>query len=120
MTARVRFAAVLLAVASLVGCASTVDVAGSVEVSDNCHGSIYGDVHSGTEVTIYNGPGEIVATTSLDPGKTLNGRSCLYPFKVTGVSDSDFYQVEVSHRGKVTFTREQFEGDDVALTLGPA
>jgi hypothetical protein len=119
----------------LAGCASTVDTTGSLNLYGAfspgspmgagrapCVGTAgYSDVRGGTPVVIYNQAGEIVATTSLEEGQPLNAAgSCLYSFKVTGVPDSDFYQVEVSHRGKVTFTREQFEGDDVALTLGPA
>ena len=44
---------------------------------------------------------------------------CILDFEVTDVPvGHDFYSVEVSHRGKVTFPAEKIRGGPVALTLG--
>jgi len=82
----------------------------------------YADIGEGSPVTVYNAAAQIVAIGALGKGGTLDaaGWSCLFPFEVAGIpSDSKFYQVEVSHRGKITFSRGDVEqGKVVSLTLG--
>lgn len=79
----------------------------------------YSDIGEGTSVTVYDATGAIVATGKLGTGKALAGAgTCLFPFQVAGVPGSDFYQVEVSHRGRVNFTAEQVANNEVSLVLG--
>jgi hypothetical protein len=81
----------------------------------------HSDIGEGSPVTVYNSAGQIVAIGALGKGRTLGpARSCLFPFEVAGIpSGSKFYQVEVSHRGKVTFSSSDVEqGKVVSLTLG--
>jgi hypothetical protein len=44
--------------------------------------------------------------------------NCVYTFAVEGLPSSDFYKVEVSHRGQVTYTKEQVTSGPVELSLG--
>jgi hypothetical protein len=81
----------------------------------------YSDITEGAPVTVYDGKGAIIATGELGRGDdrgwkptddTERSNTCWFAFTVTA-PHSDFYQVEVSHRGKVTA-----DGNNVALTLG--
>ncbi|MBW0118526.1 hypothetical protein I4J48_25105, partial [Pseudonocardia sp. KRD-169] len=67
----------------------------------------YSDIGAGTSVTVADATGTVVATGRLDSGRSSAG-DCVFPFSVAEVpGDSDFYRVEVSHRGEVTFSRDQ-------------
>ncbi|WP_155855285.1 hypothetical protein [Actinotalea ferrariae] len=58
------------------------------------------------------------ATMNL-PQKTVYWGWCTFPFTVD-VPDSDFYSIEVAHRGKVNFSRQDLEAEGwvVALSVG--
>lgn len=75
----------------------------------------YDDIVGGASVTAYNSAGDIIGTSSLGGGVAV-GKNCMFPFEVTGLEESDFYQVEVSHRGKVTVAKANL--DYVGLSLG--
>jgi len=90
----------------------------------------YGDVGEGTTVTVYDAAGTIVGTTTLGAGTgerrytdeesrvaypDLYYGPCALPFALT-VPDSEFYQVEVSHRGRTTVQRA--DAGSVAMQLG--
>lgn len=77
----------------------------------------YSDITAGAAVTIYNADGTIVGAGNLGAGvadshTTHNGNTtitsaggCAFPFTVTNVpTGSSFYQYEISHRGRITFT----------------
>lgn len=76
----------------------------------------YSDLTEGVTVTAYNAGGEIVGTGSLGAGEYMSMRNeediqagagrCTFAFSFD-VPDSDFYQVEVTHRGKVTVQRAE-------------
>jgi hypothetical protein len=81
----------------------------------------YSDITEGAPVTVYDGKGAIIATGQLSRGDdrgwkptddTERSNTCWFAFTVTA-PHSEFYQVEVSHRGKVTT-----DSDQVELTLG--
>lgn len=103
------------------GSSVEVDSDGTCSVSGG-----YDDVNAGTAVTVYDKTGTIIATTSLGDGvgtateqdsefPDIYIGSCALPFSVQ-VPISDFYQVEVSHRGRITVSKA--EAGDVEATLG--
>ncbi|MDB4873284.1 MAG: hypothetical protein JWL97_4288 [Gemmatimonadales bacterium] len=75
----------------------------------------YNDMALGTSVTVYDGSGKIVGVSSLVIG-VRHGQHCEWAFGVPDLPDVPFYQVEVSHRGKVAV--EKADLGAVALTLG--
>jgi hypothetical protein len=80
------------------------------------------DITQGTQVTVYDAAGKVIATGSLGQGAVNETEGplptgCAFVFSVR-VPASDYYGFEVSHRGKVTFTRSQVEADEVKLILG--
>ena len=86
----------------------------------SCTGSGgYDDIRAGALVVVRDGGGETLATSSLDDGEESGG-ACVFSFEVTDVPDADFYEVEVSHRGGLTWSQQELddEGWDVALSLG--
>lgn len=115
--------------------ADSLTVKGSLELqgkvlhsgSGQCMGQGgYDDIAQGAPVTVYSGSGEVLATGQLgrgdDHGWTPNddterSNQCWFTFTVS-VPRSDFYQVEVSHRGKQAYSRSDVNGGTVALTLG--
>ena len=83
----------------------------------------YDDVREGAQVVVKDGGGKIIASTSLSSGKAARPDytwRCQFDFAIQDVPKADFYQVEVSHRGALTYSRQDMEerGWFVALTLG--
>jgi hypothetical protein len=62
----------------------------------------------------------VVALGALETGDWPTGApGCVFPINVDGVPDtSDFYGVEVSHRGKVEVTSADARAGNVHLSLG--
>jgi hypothetical protein len=81
-----------------------------------CYGtSGYGDIAKGAQVTVYDAHGTVIGSGALGDG-TVQSTDCVFAFSVPAVSKTNFYQVEVSHRGKITVTPA--EVGSVSLTLG--
>lgn len=79
----------------------------------------YEDMTRGASVTVYDSSGKVIGTAGLLPGVRKGEQPvfrCEWAFEVTDLPESDFYQVEVSHRGRSTVQRDGMEA--VALTLG--
>lgn len=77
----------------------------------------YDDIAEGTAVTVRDSTGAIVGVGSLGAGQG-SAYGCSFPFTVTDVPDSDFYTVEISHRGAMTFTAEDIRTSELQLSLG--
>ncbi|MDX3329919.1 hypothetical protein PV405_35635 [Streptomyces sp. ME02-6979-3A] len=89
------------------------------EGEDNCRGTGgYDDIAEGTSVTVYDAAGGIAATGQL--GKSVyTAGLCLFLVTVEDVPKGEkFYQVEVSHRGKVQMTAAEAEAGKLAASLG--
>lgn len=80
------------------------------------------DIVQGAAVTVYDAGGKVVGSGSLGSGRYASEDStapCLFPFSVPNVpGGSKFYQVEVSHRGKVTFSADEVKAGKVGMSLG--
>lgn len=88
----------------------------SVTSSGGCEGRHgFDDMTEGADVTVYDATSKVVGSSSLEAG-THSGSSCRWAFSVSDLPPSPFYQVEVSHRGKVTIRRNDVGEAD--LTLG--
>ncbi|WP_433233969.1 hypothetical protein [Actinomadura nitritigenes] len=75
----------------------------------------YDDMTEGATVTVYGAAGQIVAVGSLNQG-VWTGKQCSFVFEIPNLPEEQFYQVEVSHRGKISVPRS--EADQVSLSLG--
>ncbi|MCU1677670.1 MAG: hypothetical protein JWM93_2428 [Frankiales bacterium] len=92
----------------------------SNEYASTCEGKGgYSDISQGTSVTVTDGAGKIIGTGHLDEG-TGAGSVCTFGFTVKSVPDTDFYKIEISHRGGLTFSREEMaaQGWIVSASLG--
>jgi hypothetical protein len=81
-------------------------------------GGGYSDLRAGTAVSVKDGEGRLLGTGALKGGRqSING--CSFAFSVE-VPDSAFYEVEVSQRGSVPFSREELDRQDwrVSLSVG--
>lgn len=85
----------------------------------------YGDISEGTEVTVYDAEGSIIATGSLsketfvEAEDSLDTNACQYTVRVPDVPGGhDFYQVEIGHRGKVRVTEPEARAGQFAASLG--
>jgi hypothetical protein len=78
----------------------------------------YDDLTAGAPVTVKDQAGTVLASTFLTDG-TESGSDCNFGVSVT-VPDADFYQVEIGHRGAVTFSKSELETDGwvAALSIG--
>lgn len=75
----------------------------------------FDDMGAGTSVTVYDASGTIVGSGGLVFG-IRHGDTCEWDFGINDLPDVPFYQVEVSHRGKITVANADL--GQVALTLG--
>jgi hypothetical protein len=97
------------------------DVGGS---SGDCYGTEgYDDIEQGAQVTVKNGSGKTLAVSDLQAGSSDDEDfmvSCEFGFVVRDVPDASFYDVTVSHRGGVSFSKDEMERKNwhVRLTLG--
>lgn len=89
------------------------------DTNEDCTGySGYDDIAKGAGVTVYDSAGKVVATGALGTGKPKGG-ACSFPVSVAGVpGGSKFYQVEVSHRGKITVSSAEAKNGGFAASLG--
>ena len=101
----------------------TFTLASGVEGSStDCHGTGgYDDIRANLAVIVRSGDGEIIATGSLGKGvfPPGAGHTCAFPMTIA-VPKSDFYSIEVGHRGELTYSFDDMvaRGWTVALTIG--
>ena len=72
------------------------------------HGG-YDDIHEGAVVRVSDQKGTVIGSGSLGAG-TISSDDvphCVFPINVTGVTDATFFQVEVSHRGQLPFSKSE-------------
>lgn len=88
---------------------------------DYCTGTGgYSDIASGTQVVIRDGENSIIGVGRLDSsGVEQDSWGCNFMFEVE-VPETEFYQLEVSSRGQLVYTFEEFEYLDwtIETTLG--
>ncbi|GCB00964.1 hypothetical protein NCCNTM_45980 [Mycolicibacterium sp. NCC-Tsukiji] len=84
----------------------------------SCSGSGgYSDIDQGTQVTVKNGKGDVLATTTLGAGS--GGRYvCTFPFSFQITEGEDRYVVSVSRRGEMSYSFKDLKADGVSLQLG--
>ncbi|MFF4318852.1 hypothetical protein [Streptomyces sp. NPDC001568] len=105
---------------TLTGTMALSDSDGFLSLTDNgCAGKGgYKDIRTGTSVTVYDDAGKVVATGSLGDG-TRTGLTCAFPVSVADVpKGARFYQVEVSHRGKLTVAKDEAMAGTFGASLG--
>lgn len=83
----------------------------------------YDDMREGGAVTVRDGDGAIIATGRLDAGRfrEIGGViRCYHGFAIEDVPLANFYSIEVTHRGEISYSFTEMEdaGWTVALTLG--
>ncbi|EHB55020.1 hypothetical protein MycrhDRAFT_2214 [Mycolicibacterium rhodesiae JS60] len=92
---------------------------GSIETDgQTCHGvDGYADVGRSTPVTVKNGTGEVLTSTSLGPG-TGNTATCTFSFTFAITEGQDRYVVSIGRRGEFSYSFEQLRGRGVQIKLG--
>jgi hypothetical protein len=84
----------------------------------SCHGTDgYADIGTSTPVTVKNGKGEILTTTSLGQG-TVNGANCTFSFTFSITEGEDRYVVSIGRRGDFSYSFEELQGHGVQIRLG--
>jgi hypothetical protein len=83
----------------------------------------YSDIGPGAQVTVTDQKGELIATGTLSMGErgmTNDTWVCRFAFTVPDVPGADFYTIEVSHRGGLTYSTAEMDaqGWTVGFTLG--
>lgn len=77
---------------------------------ESCEGSGgYEDIYDGAQVTISNGAGEIIAVSSLENSQMDGTYECVFEYTMKNVPRSDIYQLEVSNRGKITYSHSDLK-----------
>ncbi|WP_285737688.1 hypothetical protein [Kitasatospora phosalacinea] len=93
---------------------------GAVDTKTGCAGSGgYNDIRTGAGVTVYDESGKVLAIGALGPGVTQGVDGCAFTVNVTKVPRGPkFYQVEISHRGKINLSSSDAEAGLFGATLG--
>ncbi|WP_326606712.1 MULTISPECIES: hypothetical protein [unclassified Streptomyces] len=104
---------------STTGSIFLADSDGFVSDGKKCMGKGgYEDLRAGTEVTVTDASGSVVAADSLALGKVV-GETCMFKFTVHDIPvGSKLFRIEVSHRGAITKTEAELRLGELALTLG--
>ena len=94
-------------------------IGAGLDSGDPCSGTDgYSDIDFGTQVSVTDAAGTLVAKGSLGLGKETE-LGCEFPFTVDDITPgSKFYTVEVSHRGGLTQTEDELRAGGLAFTLG--
>jgi hypothetical protein len=77
----------------------------------------YSDIGRDTQVTVKNGKGEILATTSLGEGRG-GDVTCTFSFSFPVTEGQDRYVVSVGRRGDFSYTFNQLQRQGVEIRLG--
>ena len=82
-------------------------------------GGGYNDIRPGAGITLKDGDGKVLATSSLGAGSGTN-TSCDFTFSLTNVPEVPFYTIEISHRGALSYSLSDMKAQvwDLALSLG--
>jgi hypothetical protein len=94
------------------------------KIGDSCSGDGgYSDIDEGATVSVKNQSGTLIGSGRLGPGTVQGGSTlkwCVFPFEVGGVKDAEFFQVEVSHRGGLSYSKAEMQANDwtVHASLG--
>lgn len=94
---------------------------GADQSGSACQGSGgYDDIAEGAQVVASDGSGKVLAVSQLDAGKADGSGSCVFSFTINNVPYSNFYQLEVSHRGELDYSYQQLSASNfnIATTLG--
>jgi hypothetical protein len=85
--------------------------------TDDCWGSGgYADIKRGTQVTVTDANGKVIALGQLGGGR-VSGTACVLLFALDVPAGQDFYGVEIAHRGAVRYTVDQMHRQ-LSLGLG--
>jgi hypothetical protein len=98
---------------------SAKEYVGSITADGStCHGTRgYSDIGSGTQVTVKNGKGEILASTALGEGHG-DDTACRFAFSFPITEGQDRYVVSVGHRGEFVYDFEQLRRGGLEIHLG--
>lgn len=82
----------------------------------------YSDISVGAGVVVRDENDTIIATGSLDFPVSPMAGNCTFPFRVDNLPRADFYTIEVTHRGPITYSFDELESYDwfLSLSLGDA
>lgn len=102
------------------GSFTLIDSDGFDNFGGGCEGSGgYSDIGAGTDVTVRDEDGALLATTSLGMGEE-DEPLCTFEFTLEDVPEAKFYAFEVADRGELSYSYEEMEDNDwtFGATLG--
>ena len=78
----------------------------------------YDDITEGAPVTLYDQSGTIVAAGALGAG-TVTSTGCMFTFTIPDIPfTADFFQYEITHRGKLTASKQELLDSSLSASLG--
>jgi hypothetical protein len=85
-------------------------------------GGGYGDIDKGAFVTVKDQKGTLIGSGRLGPRRIESSilKAYVFPFEATGGKDAEFFQVEVSRRGAISYSKAEMQNNDwtVHASLG--
>lgn len=84
----------------------------------NCNGTGgYTDLAAGTSITVYDNTGAVISVGNLSAGSDT-GDACIFAWSIPNVPKSNFYKVEISHRGQLTYSYAQATSGELDSSIG--
>lgn len=103
---------------TITGTMSLFDIDSGWDEGDTCFGSGgYSDISSGAQVRVTDQEGKTLAVSELGSGRSKTGFDCTFSFTIDDVPKAEFYEVEVTHRGKLSYSHEEMEKRDWAVEV---
>jgi len=98
---------------------SSVGGGGDRSIGAFCQGTNgYDDIREGAPVNVYNNSGSLIAQGRLSQGSFfLESIGCRFTFDVQIAKESDFYFVEISHRGRTAVDAQRARSGFLELSL---
>jgi hypothetical protein len=102
-----------------VGTSESVQEVVTVAAKRRWVGAFVGGAAVGASVTVYDAAGKVDAVGAITKPYSLGVQGCSFSIVVPDVPDGEkFYQVEVTHRGKITVPADEAKTGMVSLSLG--
>ena len=108
-------------VTSVDGSFEIIDAAsGSTTPGTSCSGEgVFDDINSSTHVVLHDSSGDVLARTTLGPGRTLGPTECGFKFCFESVPEgADEYVVVVGDHGEASYTFDELKQRGITLTVG--
>ena len=102
---------------TMIGFSAQLEFDSTADWGDGCEGREgYDDIVGGAQVLVSDEAGTTIASSRLEPGEIVRAHdgiiTCEWSFEIADVPEAKFYEIEVSRRGGLKYSKAEMEGLD--------